>query len=389
MAQRQHGADHLMLGPETPAPDAVPHHDPVAPFLVLHVNDICNAECAHCVVESGPRRRGRLPRAAACAAIEEAAADPAFRMVVFSGGETFIYLAEILELCSRAHGAGLQTRLISNGYWGRTPMHAAGLLARASEGGCDELAISLDMFHLPYVQPERVKNVWLGARLARALPKLVFTIAISPTPVSLLPAPMPDAREWPQGVIDVLKHYDFELERCLSVDEATEYLKATPRAERQSRRDALLRDRVIVSWQTVVNGGRASRELHDVFARPALSGTVAMPCNVAGHQVTVASNGRLFPCCSSWSNFADRSFGVVDGPGSFTNGLDEMRRSAAVRAIREYGPGRLAERLSQQDSSLPRAYSDICHICQELLQRYDIAQLDAEARFLFDGMETP
>src|SRR5213593_1868449 len=89
-------------------------------FLVLPYTGLCNATCAHCVVESGPTRRDRIGAATAVAAIRGASQTSGMRMVVFSGGESFIYLDEVLGLCRQAGDLGLRTRIISNGYWARS-----------------------------------------------------------------------------------------------------------------------------------------------------------------------------------------------------------------------------------------------------------------------------
>jgi MoaA/NifB/PqqE/SkfB family radical SAM enzyme len=145
------------------------------PFLLVHYTALCNASCSHCVVESGPRRTGRMPIDLATQLIEGARAIPRLRLVVFSGGESFIYLEDILKLCQIARDFGLQTRVISNAYWARTPEMAAAMLERLEERALDQLAISFGDFHRAYIAAERVRNVFLGARQARRAPMVVYS----------------------------------------------------------------------------------------------------------------------------------------------------------------------------------------------------------------------
>lgn len=120
--------------------------------LALLLTYKCNFSCDHCSVSAGPKRREVLAADYMRRAIREAYAVPSIRTVVFTGGESTLY-PDLLEAgISLAHNKGFITRLVTNAWWAKTPEQAKSFLQNIRAAGLDELNVSYDDFHLPYLE---------------------------------------------------------------------------------------------------------------------------------------------------------------------------------------------------------------------------------------------
>lgn len=123
----------------------------------------CNAKCAHCCVSSHPKDDRRLRDEDVYRLVDEAIAHLEVEVVSFTGGEALLRREFMLDLISRVHRAGKRTTLVSNGFWGITPNAALRGLRELRDSGLTLLTLSADVFHLPYISVQRVKNI-LDAR---------------------------------------------------------------------------------------------------------------------------------------------------------------------------------------------------------------------------------
>lgn len=104
--------------------------------------------------------------------IDEAAAIPTIKVVVFTGGECFLLGDNLDSLITRASSYGLDTRVVTNGYWAVTPEAAKRRLAALKAAGLKEMNISTGTEHEQYVPRERVVHGALAA-VAQGLTTLV------------------------------------------------------------------------------------------------------------------------------------------------------------------------------------------------------------------------
>lgn len=119
----------------------------------------CTAACKECCFECSPKVHGRIPLERILRYIDEAAACvPTLKLVCFSGGECFLLGKDLEAAVARAHGHGLMTRCVTNGYWATSPRAAQRRLGALREAGLNELNISTGDDHQNYVSFERVVN---------------------------------------------------------------------------------------------------------------------------------------------------------------------------------------------------------------------------------------
>jgi len=133
------------------------------PFRVgILLTHRCSAECRHCFFESSPHRTEVMPRQTARRVINEAMSLGA-KWVSFSGGEPFLEHDSLRELISLSSENGLNTEVVSNGFWGETIEKAQGALKPLIEAGLDVLNLSVDDFHCEYVPFESLRNAYWAA----------------------------------------------------------------------------------------------------------------------------------------------------------------------------------------------------------------------------------
>ena len=133
------------------------------PFRVgLLLTYRCIAECRHCFFECSPRRTEAMTHQTARRVIPEAVSLGA-KLVSFSGGEPFLEYDSLRELISLSSENGLNTEVVSNGFWGETIEKSQGALKPLIEAGLDVLNLSVDDFHCEYTSFESVRNAYWGA----------------------------------------------------------------------------------------------------------------------------------------------------------------------------------------------------------------------------------
>jgi MoaA/NifB/PqqE/SkfB family radical SAM enzyme len=345
------------------------------PFLLLHYTLLCNASCAHCVVEGGPRRTGRMPLDLARQLIEGGAgADPRLSLVVFSGGESFIYLDDVLGLCEVARAAGMRTRIITNGYWAKTPEAAAAMLERLADRAVDELVVSFGEFHREYIPMARVRHVFLGARQAGRAPIVTYS-TVNASRIRREDRVSAGGFVWPEVVFRVLTDYGFDASECVPMSAALRQLAGLTGEARAQLKRTLVHERAMINWQSLAFGGRATKELNDRVPLHAIEDDPGPPCAMAGRQITALTNGRVYPCCSAWSNFPDHAIGTARTAADVPTLVAAAQQDPLVRFIHDRGPGTLIRSLRRAGASIPAEYSDICHMCQTLFERFSLDDL--------------
>ncbi|BCW92107.1 MAG: hypothetical protein KatS3mg007_0001 [Thermoanaerobaculum sp.] len=101
--------------------------------------------------------------------ILEAVADgaPTLESVVFTSGEPLMLGEELVTVVRAAAEKRLGTRIVTNGFWARTPRHAESWVARLYDAGFRELNLSTGDDHPEWVPFESDANGALAAASAR------------------------------------------------------------------------------------------------------------------------------------------------------------------------------------------------------------------------------
>jgi hypothetical protein len=116
----------------------------------------CTAACTNCCFGSHPWVKGRIPQAEILRYIHEAASIPTIKLVVFSGGESFLLKGDLEEALSLATSLGLSTRCVTNAWWAVSRASAREFLAPYVAAGLADLRISAGDNHQVYIPLARV-----------------------------------------------------------------------------------------------------------------------------------------------------------------------------------------------------------------------------------------
>lgn len=131
--------------------------------FTLFISWKCNFACAHCGFLCSPERKEKMSLADAVNYIDQVSVNPDLEMIAFSGGEPFLYLAEIKELMAYSYQKGLAGGIVTNCYWAVDYPKTHKLLAELKALGLREIITSFDDYHLKYVPAQNIVHVLKAA----------------------------------------------------------------------------------------------------------------------------------------------------------------------------------------------------------------------------------
>lgn len=91
-------------------------------------------------------------------------AETKLSVIVFSGGESTLLGEDLLKALRLCKEHGIITRLVTNVFWATSPEAAEAKLKELREAGLNELNISTDDYHLPYISLQKVRYAFDAAR---------------------------------------------------------------------------------------------------------------------------------------------------------------------------------------------------------------------------------
>lgn len=116
--------------------------------LVLIPSDHCNITCRHCAPACGPKLKQPWDVELLKACITDALMIPGLRRRVhFAGGEPFLYFDQMAEVAAHAYRHGFATSIVTNGFWARNPNRAAVMFEQMLGAGLCRVELSTDVFH--------------------------------------------------------------------------------------------------------------------------------------------------------------------------------------------------------------------------------------------------
>jgi pyruvate-formate lyase-activating enzyme len=170
----------------------------------------CTAECEHCGTLSNRREKTWLGLDNMLTAIDQAAAQGSYRVVVFTGGEPTLANTDLLTAIQRAASYGLTTRIVSNAYWASTDTQAERMVARLIDAGLREINYSTGDQHARFVP---LDNVVRATRAAAASTLSAIVIMVETVRERTITADLLESREdfkairrsYPKKHLDVLE----------------------------------------------------------------------------------------------------------------------------------------------------------------------------------------
>ncbi len=129
-------------------------------FAGLMLSHACSARCASCYLGSAPDRPGRMSTDFALRVWEQLqSASPHGCRIHVSGGEPFLDIPALLDLCrqGRARGLGPLQKVETNAFWATDERTVRDTLRALDDAGMQRLALSADPYHQQYVPLARVR----------------------------------------------------------------------------------------------------------------------------------------------------------------------------------------------------------------------------------------
>ena len=130
-------------------------------FLLSYM---CNFECDHCFVYSGPSAQGTFTIRQIQSALEEAAKIGTVEWIYFEGGEPCLFYPLMIEGVRRARQMRFQVGVVTNAYFATSEEDARLWLQPLADLGIADLSISDDAFHYGDVDDNPPKRAVACAR---------------------------------------------------------------------------------------------------------------------------------------------------------------------------------------------------------------------------------
>ena len=130
-------------------------------FLLSYM---CNFECDHCFLYSGPSAQGTFTIRQIRSALEEAGKIGTVEWIYFEGGEPCLFYPLMIEGVHRARQMGFQVGVVTNAYFATSEEDARLWLQPLADLGIADLSISDDTFHYGDVEDNPPKRAVACAR---------------------------------------------------------------------------------------------------------------------------------------------------------------------------------------------------------------------------------
>ncbi len=117
----------------------------------------CNVRCEHCVAVNELSKNSTMELNTAKEIIEEMAYSNV-KGISFTAGEPLLFLNDIRNLVQLCHENGIYSRVVTNGFWAKTPTHSDQMVSELMKNGLSQLRISFSRWHQKNVRRENILN---------------------------------------------------------------------------------------------------------------------------------------------------------------------------------------------------------------------------------------
>lgn len=308
--------------------------------FALMLSRRCNIACRHCGIESSPLVRDRMSLKDAKRFIVEAAALPEFRKVTFTGGEPTLVRRDLLALLALCRELGLQTRIVTNGWWARNRSNGYRYLKALRDAGLTELNFSADKFHLEFTDAATLRNALQCAR-DLDFAQIVSFVCTGET----------------EPMLEFAQMYEVDPHELADLRDAfSENAKLVD----------LRRDRIHVYWGGLIGLGWAASYPSELRYHPLDFFPVGNQCGEVVNKPVIYPDGTFQACCCAGGKVAAFTVGNAHD-SSVAELFDLMKARSHFRLINTHGPRQLYDIMR---SALPSRrvrddFTSICELCVE------------------------
>jgi hypothetical protein len=256
------------------------------------------------------------------ALIDSAFYDNVRPSIGLSGGEAFLYFERLCRIIKYATDRGARVSVNTNGFWGTSHAVAAEKIRKLKAVGAQQLVVSMDGFHSPYIDPQRPLTVIRACKSEHLEVELQYVATKSSTRLADL------LREHGDTLLNI---------QCREIP-----------CHPVGRAALVVKDR-------------------DLLTAPGIP-TGLCPSAI----LSISAYGKVIPCCNTAGHLPALQIGTISDP------LPELHRqfldSRLMNVLLLRGPAALLP--AAFDAGLqkrPDGYVDQCHLCYELFKNPAIA----------------
>jgi molybdenum cofactor biosynthesis enzyme MoaA len=138
----------------------------------------CNSQCIHCQACASPSGNKVMRVKEAQEYLIEAAAVSHLKSFMIFGGEPMLYPDQAITIFQKAKELRIpEIEMLTNGSWGKDEQKAEKLAKKLKEAGLNNVGVSVDAFHLPYVRLDYPRNAAL-ALLEAGIEKVTWNVTL-------------------------------------------------------------------------------------------------------------------------------------------------------------------------------------------------------------------
>jgi len=130
----------------------------------LSITARCPIQCAHCIIDAGPRRKEEMQAGKAVDWVRQSARYESgkIKTVIITGGEPFCAPALLKTILEASASLGLVSVVVTNAFWAHSPEIAEKTLGQYP--WIDMLSISTDKYHRRFIPITKVRNAMHAAK---------------------------------------------------------------------------------------------------------------------------------------------------------------------------------------------------------------------------------
>ena len=309
-------------------------------YLAIHVTYRCPARCDHCCFSSDPYKHGALDVETVLKAIDEASKVLSLKLVGFTGGDPFLHADILAKAIGHAKSYGLGTRVVTSAYWASSETKAFQSLQALASIGLDEITISYDDSHAPFVKERNIVNAYLSARRLGIL--TAVNVCIQPSSKITKP--------YIENLLSAKSH---DPEALLIIYES--WINSTGRAFEEP-----------------------SFELKN--ARKSQSGAYRGPCPHVLRGPTITPSGQILACCGVIPFREGLQIGTV-GEDTIGSALSRAYSSPVLKWIAFEGPVSIMKQITANtdDPVEDASFDGICNACDVMFSTPEYTRLLRDA----------
>lgn len=291
-------------------------------------------------MHSSPERKGTLDVKRGLAIIDQLG-ELGCACIVFAGGEPTLLKQDLVALLERAAHHGIATRMVSNASWAKTSTTARRKLQELRSAGLDEVNISVDDFHLPYIPTENLKTVF-DASMGLGFSSFTYACCIYA------------GSELNPEKLQIILDTTLPVHTNGDGDYKARTIRGTAYSIYVNHLTHVGRARQMISEDALITSTARARHSHG-------------PCLTAMRDIAISPRGTLLPCCGAEYNENEHmDLGLIgDNLGEM---VEQATRTPLMRIINHGGPSFLGKVLSNHGYSCGsnQKHASICDVCEKL-----------------------